>query len=133
MSRVFAALCVLFCLPVDADAPPPRGLSTVATVVRVLDGDTIEVDVRTRVKIRIKDCWAPETRTKNESEKQRGIASKSHLEELLPVGSELAVFIPMTGRIEDMLTFGRVVADVWKNGENVAELQVKAGHAQRSK
>lgn len=133
MHRLVAALCVLFCLPVDAEGPPPRGLSTVATVVRVLDGDTIEVDVRTRMKVRIRDCWAPETRTKNESEKQRGLASRTHLEELIPAGSEVAVFIPMTGRIEDMLTLGRVVADVWRDGENVAELQVKAGHAQRSK
>ena len=41
-----------------------------AKVVSVQDGDTITVEFSFRANIRLKDCWAPETRTKDEEEKK---------------------------------------------------------------
>ena len=62
---------------------PPEGFSTRAKVVRVVDGDTVDVIIKRRMRIRLEDCWAPETRTKNLDEKLKGLESKEFAEVLL--------------------------------------------------
>jgi len=39
----------------------------------VVDGDTITVELKIPVRVRLLDCWAPETRTKDAEEKKKGI------------------------------------------------------------
>lgn len=127
---IFIPACIaIIAATADADAPPPRGITTTAKVVRVLDGDTLDVAVTTIVRVRIKDCWAPESRTKDLAEKARGIAARDNLKSLLPVDSTVTIHIPTTGRLMDSLTLERVVADVWKDSDKVADLQIEAGHA----
>ena len=116
-------------------APEP-GWTTKARVVYVLDGDTVEVEVVRKLRIRILDCWAPETRTTDLDEKEKGIVSKEHLQKLLPAGSPVTVAIPSSvdGEIQDVLTMGRFLAHIWNtDGINVAEEQVKSGHATKEK
>lgn len=56
---------------------------------RVIDGDTVDLDIdlgfsiTISQRIRIKDIDAPETRTKDLEEKERGLAAKVWLEEQL--------------------------------------------------
>lgn len=63
-------------------------------VVRVIDGDTVVVDIDlgfdSWIKdqhIRIQHIDTPEVRTRDLDEKERGLAAKARAEELLPAGS----------------------------------------------
>jgi len=117
-------------------APTP-GITHRAKVVRVLDGDTIEVTVSLTAHVRMLDCWAPEIHTKNSDEKTRGIESKQHLEAMCKPGTDVIVHVPFgkTPRFGDDMSMGRVLGDVYLVGGNVtlAEMQVQAGHATKTK
>lgn len=115
--------------------PPPIGLSLPCEVVNVIDGDTVDVKIELVMRVRMLECWAPETRTRNLAEKERGLASKAHLQELA-LGEEGIVFIPMpTNRLQDLLTFDRVLGYLWVKGDNKSlnRIQVETGHATRTK
>lgn len=109
---------------------PPEGFTTKAKVKNIVDGDTLDVEIVRRIRVRLKDCWCPETRTKDIVEKQKGLASRSHLATLLNNG-EVVLFIPADyeGEIKDIFTFGRVVGHIFVDGQNVSEAMVESGHA----
>lgn len=127
------ALVLLFaaCLVMHAD-PPPHGWSTPCRVVNVVDGDTVDVEVRRVIRVRLIDCWASETRTKDQAEKQRGIAAKEHLR-AVSEGRAATLFIPGGETFKDQLTLDRVLGHVWVDGEDLSELQVKGGFASKGK
>jgi len=110
---------------------PPIGWTTHATVSRVIDGDTVEVDINRRLVIRLKDCWAPENRT------DIGKAATKALEEFLAPGDNVRVHIDGSDRdmVGDILTFSRFVGDVWRpdTGLSASEMQVASGHAYPTK
>jgi len=110
----------------------PFGIVFAAEVTRVIDGDTVVVTpVRAPVTVRLLDCWAPESRTKNLAEKAKGQSSASHLARMA-TGKEVKVFLPVSPgeSLGQSLTFGRVLGHVYlKDGRSLAEEQVSAGHA----
>jgi len=60
-----------------------------ATVVKIVDGDTIDAeidlgfDIKIKKRIRLSGINAPESRTRNLAEKKMGLASKARLKEML--------------------------------------------------
>lgn len=114
--------------------PPKRGLTAKCRITEVYDGDTITVEVMVPVRVRLLDCWAPEIRTKNQTEKKLGLESKSNLKELAE-GKEGIIHLPWEDarRLDDTLTFGRVLADVWVDGDSLSEMQVLGGFATDTK
>lgn len=121
------------------DAPPP-GITFDAKVLRILDGDTIEATVNLPIvfKVRLLDCWAPETRTKDKAEKLRGQLAKAYLTQI--IGSEpLRVHVPGRRRLEDMTSLGRVLGRAWITADgvpmsvDVSSRMVQAGHATATK
>ena len=94
-----------------ATGPPKLALTARATIKRVLDGDTVEVEVRWPATIRLKDCWAPEVTKDYFGD---GLAAKRHAQNLCPPGSDVIVSINSeeADSLGDLMTFGRVVADV---------------------
>lgn len=63
-------------------------------ILKVLDGDTVEIDLDlgfnimlANQKVRMAGIDTPESRTSNAEEKPRGLLSKKKLQEKLPVGS----------------------------------------------
>lgn len=113
--------------------PEPGVVLGSCKIARVLDGDTIEVEVLRKVRVRILDCWAPEKkRTKHPSEKSRGLLSKHHAERCFPVGTGVILEIATDGDndLGDGLTFGRVVGDVWADGDqrSFAEIMNATGY-----
>lgn len=86
-------------------------------IIRVLDGDTVEVAITRKVHIRLLDCWAPEVhQTKHPNEKRLGINAKNHAELLVKhKGAACVLEVPSDGDedLGDGLTFGRVLGNVW--------------------
>ncbi len=90
-----------------------------ATVLSVGDGDTIRVrDRGRRITIRLACIDAPET-----AQRPFGAASRRQLQELAPVGSEVALQTQTTDR------FGRTVAEVFAGGRNLNLQMVRSGQA----
>lgn len=110
-------------------AKPLEGMAKKVTIVRVVDGDTLDVQITLEIRVRLLDCWAPETRTRDLDEKARGMASKQYLQGLVEDGSAV-LYVPWeSNKISDVFTFGRVLGHVWTEGVNLSEEMVRAGHA----
>lgn len=104
-------------------------------VLKVIDGDTVDVDidlgfgiVLTDERVRIMGIDTPESRTSDKVEKLFGLAAKNRLKELL---GEEAVLITHDDRNgEDMKgKFGRVLGDFRVGGKTVTEILIEEGHA----
>ena len=125
--------------PVPVLAPAP-GITVDARVTHIVDGDTIDCTVLIPLvfRIRLIDCWAAETRTKDLDEKRRGLAAKAYLEKLIG-GNAVRVHIPGRAKLGDMLTLDRVLGRVWpmQDGKplsgDLSSRMVEAGHATPTK
>ena len=113
---------------------PDLGLTARAIVDRVIDGDTLDVLITVPVRVRMIDCWAPEIRGE---EKPQGEVAKALLEQMAPVGSRVILNVPTThvDALAQAFTFGRVVGEVWRQGddESLSAMMVAAGAATREK
>ena len=105
------------------------------TVLRVVDGDTVDVDidlgfgiVLSNERVRVMGIDTPESRTRNKLEKVFGLASKTRLKELLGKTAVLKTQINKNG--EDMKgKFGRILGDfVSKDGRMVTDVMIEEGH-----
>ena len=124
------ALLSLFFVP---DPPTSPGLTLDAKCIRVLDGDTIECESTVRYRVRLIDCWAPESRTSDVAEKQRGLKSKSRMVQLAD-GKALRITIPLTGDLTDATTLGRILGRAWlEDGRELSEVMVSEGLATKEK
>lgn len=105
-------------------------------VVEVYDGDTVTVEIVTRARVRLLDCWAPEIKGTRGEKRELALRSKQHLAEIAE-GREGEVFLPLTGadRLDDLLTMGRVLGSVYIGDKelSVSEQQVAAGMASTTK
>jgi endonuclease YncB( thermonuclease family) len=129
----------MHCLASGHPAPQPSWV-TMAKVVRVIDGDTLDVEVRRVIRVRLLDCWAPESKQdprlpeeRRQAEKAKGQASKASLAKLAD-GKTVTVQIPVDadGDISKSMTMGRVLGHVWlasDPSETLSEKQVRNGHA----
>lgn len=115
---------------------PPSGVMRQCRVVEVYDGDTVTVEIVTRARVRLLDCWTAEIRGTDGEEKVAGLAARDHLKAMAE-GAEGEIFIPLRGadRLDDVLTMGRVLGAVWigDDDRSLSERQVEAGHASRTK
>jgi endonuclease YncB( thermonuclease family) len=114
----------------DPPAKPVPGWATNCELEEIIDGDTIDVRVSRVIRVRLKDCWAPEKRNAG------GPESTENLRQLLADG-QLTMLIPSDGdEVKDILTFGRALGWIWSTADAdtpVNELQVIQGHATREK
>ena len=119
--------------------PPSPSVNTQATIKSVYDGDTVVVVFHKEARIRMLDCWAKEIRTTDPIEKEEGLKAKKFLQSILQEGDEVLVQIPTTHRLQDSMTFGRLLAYLWKDVdgdgkmENLSEEMVKQGYATQEK
>jgi len=88
-----------------------------ATIVKVVDGDTVDVDidlgfgiVLSDERVRIAGIDTPESRTRDKEEKKFGLAAKARVKQLLGKTCVLKTQINKNG--EDMKgKFGRILGD----------------------
>ena len=112
-----------------------------AMITRIVDGDTVDVDIDLGFgvilkdeRVRIMGIDTPESRTRDKVEKQFGLAAKKRLKELLGKYAVLKTQINRDG--EDMRgKFGRVLGDfnVYDGNKDawrpVTDILVEEGHA----
>jgi len=102
---------------------------------RVVDGDTVDVDIdlgfgiwQMNERVRIMGIDTPESRTRDKIEKKFGLAAKAKLKSLLGPKPVLQTTISKKG--EDMKgKFGRVLGDFIIDGKQVSQIMCKEGHA----
>lgn len=117
---------------------PPLGICLPCEVMDVVDGDTLTAKVTLTMRVRLLDCWAPETRTRDAAEKALGIESKEALREMAK-GHRGRLVIPLDAvdRLDDTISLGRVLAYVWLDdpvgSPDLSTRQIDAGHAWRRK
>lgn len=119
----------------DASRPLEPALILPARIDRHIDGDTIGVEIRIKASIRLQDCWAAETRTHSDVEKQRGMAAAQHLAGLAPVGSPCTVYVPLRdgNGLSDLFSFGRLLGHVYVDDKDLSAEQVAGGFATAKK
>ena len=106
----------------------------------IVDGDTIEIEVKRRVRVRVIDCWCAETRTKDPIEKELGLAARQYAQEILSDQKLVEVDIPLgvEARFGESMSFDRVLGNVKiQRGDyfvySFAQAMITAGHAFRTK
>ena len=100
-----------------------------AKLVRVIDGDTIDVDIDLgfdvwlkKQRIRLAGIDAPECRTRNKLEKTLGLAAKERLTELC--SAEMQLESLGTGK------FGRILGiPKTSDGASICQILIDEGHA----
>lgn len=112
-------------------------------VLKVIDGDTVDVDIDLGFGIVLKDervrligIDTPESRTRDKVEKRFGLAAKARLKEMLDNKSGPILKTQINKKGEDMKgKFGRILGDfnvydpkidAWRK---VTEIMVEEGHA----
>ena len=107
-------------------------------VLRVVDGDTVDVDIDLGFGIVLKDervrimgIDTPESRTRDKVEKLFGLASKVRLKELIGGKSGPILKTQINKKGEDMKgKFGRILGDFeTDDGRMVTDILVEEGHA----
>lgn len=106
-----------------------------AKINRVVDGDTVDVDIElgfgivlSDERVRIMGIDTPESRTSDKVEKLFGKAAKAKMQELLGEVAILKTQIARDG--EDMKgKFGRILGDfILEDGRRVTEVMQETGH-----
>ena len=104
-----------------------------ATIRRVVDGDTIDVtldlgfDILYNSRIRLLGINTPESRTRDLEEKALGLAAKARVKELCPIDSTVMVKTTKDGRGK----FGRILGEIFTATElpSINDMLLEEGHA----
>ncbi len=92
-----------------------------ATVVKVVDGDTIDAMVDLgfgtwkKVRIRMHGINAPESRTRDLEEKKKGLAAKARLVEMLKENKNQFILVS-----HGVGKFGRCLGEIYIKGHNTS-------------
>jgi len=108
-----------------------------ATILKIVDGDTVDVDIDLGFgvwlkdeRVRIMGIDTPESRTRDKVEKVFGLAAKERLKELLGKEVTLKTFAAKDG--QDMKgKFGRILGDFIVGDQMVSDIMINEGHAVR--
>jgi len=106
-----------------------RGKSTVGIVTSVLDGDTVQVDLRDgrEARVRFLGISAPEIPHPGKPGECYGQAATRHLERLLPAGTQVTlVSDPTQGDVD---VYGRWLRYVQAAGRDIGAAQIRSGSA----
>ena len=106
-----------------------------AKVVRVIDGDTVDVDIdlgfgiwQKNERVRIMGIDTPESRTRDKIEKKFGLAAQAKLKSILGKDTVLKTTINKKG-LDMKGKFGRVLGDFLQDDKSVAKTMCETGHA----
>jgi micrococcal nuclease len=101
-------------------------------VTKVVDGDTIDVvidmgfDILFKSRVRLFGIDTPESRTRDLTEKKFGLMSKKYLQDRLKNAKKITI---KTHKGEETGKFGRILGEIFCDGENVNQAMCNEGHA----
>ena len=97
-------------------------------IVKIVDGDTVDVridlgfDVWHKCRVRLVGINAPESRTRDKEEKERGLAAKEWLIDRL---ADESVELHSQGKGK----YGRVLGELYIDETNINQEMIEVGHA----
>tara|TARA_B100001094_G_C18156343_1_gene786685 strand:+ start:752 stop:1096 length:345 start_codon:yes stop_codon:yes gene_type:complete len=101
-----------------------------AKCLRVVDGDTIDAqidlgfDTHKIIRIRLVGINAPESRTRDLEEKERGLAAKARVKQILKDnGNEFILHSQGVGK------YGRCLGEIYLGDSNLNDQLIQEGHA----
>jgi len=103
-----------------------------AKLDRVVDGDTVDAlvdlgfDVWVKKRIRLEGIDAPETRTRDLEEKDRGLVTKERLTGLLEASNGEFVLVS-----HGVGKYGRCIGTIYIDKENINQLLLSEGLAEK--
>lgn len=103
-----------------------------ATLVRVVDGDTVDAlvdlgfDTWKKVRIRFYGMDAWESRTRDKEEKVKGLAAKNRVVELMDLAGG-----KFTLRSHGVGKYGRCLGELIIDGTNINQQLINEGHAKK--
>ena len=104
-----------------------------AKVIRVIDGDTVDVDIdlgfgiwQKNERVRIMGIDTPESRTRNKEEKVRGLLSKVYLKDAIKKAKKLTI---KTHKGSETGKFGRILGEIFADGINLNLKMCTEGYA----
>jgi len=104
-------------------------------LVRVIDGDTIDAEIDLgfnvimRQRIRLYGISSADVHTKDIEEKERGLAAKQRLTELLPKEFIVETILNKRGKVGRIM--GILYVEEYDNRININDVMVEEGHAVR--
>ena len=112
---------------------PRHGFSTECTLDRVVDGDTLCVEIKRKFNVRLIH--------ENEEGKQfncaelktpEGKAAKEFVEELLQDNPNITIFIPAgeDAKLMDINSFNRILSEVWVGNYKLTDILLKEGYGE---
>ncbi len=104
-----------------------------ACINRVVDGDTIDVDIDLgfniwlyNERVRLLGIDAPPPRSRDLEEKAAGLLSADVLSKVLPIDLDIIVTIDI---LQPRGKYGRIVGTVYKNGDNINHYMIDNNYA----
>jgi len=104
-----------------------------ACINRVVDGDTIDVDIDLgfniwlyNERVRLLGIDAPPPRSRDLEEKAAGLLSTDVLSKLLPADLDIIITIDI---LQPRGKYGRIVGTVYKNGDNINHYMIDNNYA----
>ena len=105
-------------------------------IVRVVDGDTVDVDIdlgfgvwMKKQRIRLYGVDTPESRTRDLEEKKYGFAAKNFVKTHFPVGSEQILKTKLDGKGKFGRILGEFIIEMHEGMTTINELLIKNHHA----
>jgi len=99
------------------------GLMIPVQFLRAVDGDTVEVEIRRKFKVRLRDIDIVEKK------EPLGREATEFVTFILGFGGDVMVFIPTNSpeKLMDITSFERVLGDVYINEQNLSDLLREKG------
>jgi micrococcal nuclease len=106
-------------------------------ILRVVDGDTVDVDIdlgfgiwMKKERVRMMGIDTPESRTRDKTEKLFGLAAKQYVKDNMPVGSMQILKTEIDKSGEDKKgKFGRILGDFLFDDKRLTDMMIESGHA----
>lgn len=109
---------------------PSVGLTMPCKILSVHDGDTLKVECKIVMDVRLLDCWAPEL---HGEDRLKGMKSRDNLK-LIADGKSGIVYVPLTSdNIGKATSMSRILGRVYIGGDDLSYEQTRKGFATKTK